>query len=77
MLRVISLERALAEQSSAESLLAIADWHDDRLADLERAASRYKGKRKDGSAVVRHRDTAKELRRVAGQLTAALHRAAA
>lgn len=72
MVRVISLEQAISQGDTPAELLAIADWHEARLAETP------KGMRKrDYTSAARHLDTAETLRSVADELAASLERDAA
>lgn len=74
MVRVVSLEQAIAQGDTPAELLAIAKWHEDRLVELERSK---KARKKDYNSAARHLDTAEALRAVAAQLAEVQQKVAA
>lgn len=70
---VISPERAIADGISPNSLIAVAEWHEDRATTIERALGGKK-KRAFGGPVTfldhrRHEQMASEIRQVAAAVT--------
>lgn len=81
MAYVVSVERALREDTTPNELIAIAEWHDDKAEHAGRGS--YKnGKRPHPNAAdevekQRHIQTAVEVRRAAAALTTAINTQAA
>lgn len=59
LVQIVSRERAAAEGTDAQQIVWIAEWHEDRVADLNAAAGQ---KKTDKQAVKRHKRIASELR---------------
>lgn len=81
---IVSIERALAEGTTPEQLILVAEWHEHRAAVMERAIKKSRGgvAKAFGDRVTdadrwRHDDTAKDVRRAADRLRSAARLVAA